>query len=91
MPQPLSIRREEQEGLPLPFLLHFLEAASSSCDGPPNSDPTIDETKDETSTDGRIDDDITDDEDEGWPDDLPPNTGVIADSNDKEDADYSAW
>ncbi|MGB8346707.1 MAG: hypothetical protein WCD86_17600 [Ktedonobacteraceae bacterium] len=50
---------------------------------------TVSFERNQTSTDGRIDDDITDDENEGWSDDLSPNTGVIADSNDKEGADSS--
>jgi hypothetical protein len=68
---------------PLPLMAHFLEIPSRYDD-----DLTICETPYETNGDGAkpTEQDYIDDEDVSGG--APTNTAVIADSNDKEDADY---
>lgn len=65
---------------PLPLMVHFLERPSMS-----NNDLTVDETPYQTSSDGIVRIEYIDDEDVAGG--ATTNTGVNADSDDKEDAD----
>jgi len=73
-----------QPDLVLPFLLRFLEAASPAIDGDPTAGAS---TPYQTGLDNKFENDTMEDEDEDN-DPRPDQTGLIADSDDKEDEDY---
>ena len=83
-PRSLFTNPDAERSLPYPFLLQFLTISPLV-----NGEPTLCETKTETGDGtGPTREDAADDEDETDDPNDPGTASVIADSNDKEDADY---
>ncbi len=83
-PRSLFTNPDAERSLPYPFLLQFLTFSPMV-----NGEQTLGETKTETGDGtGPTREDSADDEDETDDPNDPGTASVIADSNDKEDADY---